>query len=48
MLFPTAIFMNSNSNEGDTNGNIEDLGFNLANEINLFIQNNFESVDSVS
>lgn len=48
MLFPTAVFLNSSSNEENTNANIEDLGFNLANEINLFIQNNFDSVDSLN
>jgi len=48
LLFPTAIFLNSSSNEENTNANIEDLGYNLANEINNFISSNYESIEGVS
>ena len=47
-LFPTAIFLNSQSNEEDTNTSIEDLGHNLANEVIAFIEQQFETIDNVN
>lgn len=42
------MFLNSSSNEENTNANIEDLGYNLANELNNFISSNYESIEGLS
>ena len=41
-IYPSAIFLSSTCNENESDGNIEDQGMKLANEIQNYIENYFE------
>lgn len=41
-IYPSAIFLSSTCNENESDGNIEDQGMKLANEVTNYIENYFE------